>query len=74
MPGGGDRTRTTLWESRDSSYAPRNRRAGTGPRQVVQQRRYTAAVPIISVFFGIVVRMLYKEHEPPHFLAEYQVQ
>jgi hypothetical protein len=31
-------------------------------------------VPIISVFFGIVVRMFYKEHEPAHFHAEYQGQ
>jgi hypothetical protein len=31
-------------------------------------------VPIISIFFGIVVRMFYKEHEPPHFHAEYQGQ
>ena len=29
-------------------------------------------MPIISVFFGIVVRMFYKEHEPAHFHAEYQ--
>jgi hypothetical protein len=29
---------------------------------------------IVSVFFGIVVRMFYKEHEPPHFHAEYQGQ
>ena len=31
-------------------------------------------MPIISVFFGIVVRMFYKEHEPAHFHAEYQGQ
>ena len=31
-------------------------------------------MPIISVFFGIVVRMHYKEHEPGHFHAEYQGQ
>jgi Domain of unknown function (DUF4160) len=31
-------------------------------------------VPIIAVFFGIVVRMFYKEHEPAHFHAEYQGQ
>lgn len=31
-------------------------------------------MPIISVFFGIVIRMFYKEHEPPHFHAEYQAQ
>jgi hypothetical protein len=31
-------------------------------------------VPVISVFFGIVVRMYYQEHEPPHFHAEHQGQ
>jgi len=31
-------------------------------------------MPIISVFFGIVIRMFYKEHEPPHFHAEHQSQ
>jgi hypothetical protein len=31
-------------------------------------------VPIISVFFGIVIRMFYQEHEPPRFHAEYQGQ
>lgn len=31
-------------------------------------------MPIISAFFGIVVRMFYQEHEPPHFHAEYQGQ
>jgi hypothetical protein len=31
-------------------------------------------VPIISQFFGIVIRMFYKEHEPAHFHAEYQGQ
>jgi uncharacterized protein DUF4160 len=31
-------------------------------------------VPIISTFFGIVIRMFYQEHEPGHFHAEYQGQ
>ena len=31
-------------------------------------------MPIISLFFGIVIRMFYKEHEPAHFHAEYQGQ
>lgn len=31
-------------------------------------------MPIISTFFGIVVRMFYQEHEPAHFHAEYQGQ
>ena len=31
-------------------------------------------MPIISMFFGIVIRMFYNEHEPVHFHAEYQGQ
>ncbi len=31
-------------------------------------------MPIISTFFGIVIRMFYQEHEPGHFHAEYQGQ
>ena len=28
-------------------------------------------MPIISRFFGIIIRMFFKEHAPPHFHAEY---
>jgi hypothetical protein len=31
-------------------------------------------VPVISTFFGIVIRMFYREHGVPHFHAEYQGQ
>jgi uncharacterized protein DUF4160 len=31
-------------------------------------------VPTISVFFGIIIRMFYRDHNPPHFHAEYQGQ
>ena len=31
-------------------------------------------MPIISTFFGIVIRVFYKEHKPPHFHAEYHGQ
>jgi hypothetical protein len=31
-------------------------------------------MPIIAAFFGIVIRMFYREHEPAHFHAEYQGQ
>jgi hypothetical protein len=31
-------------------------------------------VPIVSVFFGIVIRMFYREHGIAHFHAEYQGQ
>ena len=30
------------------------------------------AVPTISVFFGIAIRMYHNDHLPPHFHAEYQ--
>ena len=29
-------------------------------------------MPYISMFFGIIIRMFYNEHEPPHFHAYYQ--
>ena len=28
-------------------------------------------MPIISNFFGIIIRMFFNEHAPPHFHAEY---
>lgn len=31
-------------------------------------------MPVICVFFGIVIRMYYREHGVPHFHAEYQGQ
>ena len=29
-------------------------------------------MPIISTFFGIIIRMYYREHGVPHFHVEYQ--
>ncbi len=31
-------------------------------------------MPVVSLFFGIVIRMFYLEHGIPHFHAEYQGQ
>lgn len=31
-------------------------------------------MPVIAIFFGIVIRMYYKEHEPRHFHADHQAQ
>lgn len=28
-------------------------------------------MPVVSTFFGIIIRMYYQEHEPPHFHAEH---
>lgn len=33
-----------------------------------------AWMPIISSFFGVLIRMFYQEHEPSPFHAEYQGQ
>ncbi len=33
-----------------------------------------ATMPTLSIFFGIVIRMFYNDHPPPHFHAEYQGQ
>jgi hypothetical protein len=30
------------------------------------------AMPTISIFFGIVVQMYWRDHSPPHFHAYYQ--
>ncbi len=29
-------------------------------------------MPVISMFFGITIRMFYNDHNPPHFHVEYQ--
>ena len=29
-------------------------------------------MPVISIFFGIIIRMYHREHGPPHFHASYQ--
>ena len=31
-------------------------------------------MPIISSFFGIIIRMFFDDHAPPHFHAEHQGQ
>jgi hypothetical protein len=33
--------------------------------------KYNARVPTISQFYGIVIRMFYRDHAPPHFHAVY---
>lgn len=51
-------------------------RRSTGTSQV-SARAYRAAMPEISRFFGIVVRMHFEDHRPPHFHAlygEYEVE
>lgn len=31
-------------------------------------------MPIISMFFGVVIKMFYREHRPPHVHVEHQGQ
>lgn len=31
-------------------------------------------MPVISTFYGITIHMFFKDHEPPHFHAEYAGQ
>ncbi|MEO6222531.1 MAG: DUF4160 domain-containing protein [Vicinamibacterales bacterium] len=31
-------------------------------------------MPVVATFFGIVIRMHYREHEPQHFHAEHQTR
>jgi hypothetical protein len=31
-------------------------------------------MPVVSTFFGIIIRMFFADHEPPHFHVEYQGQ
>lgn len=31
-------------------------------------------MPIVSTFFGIIIRMFFDDHAPPHFHAEHQGQ
>jgi hypothetical protein len=33
---------------------------------------HLCTVPVISIFFGIVIRMYHDDHPPPHFHASYQ--
>ena len=42
-------------------------------RQVLHEQLSlrSISVPEISRFFGIIIRMFYDEHNPPHFHAEY---
>ncbi len=42
-----------------------------GP-QTVRTHDSVERMPVISVFFGIVIRMYYEDHDPAHFHAEYQ--
>jgi Domain of unknown function (DUF4160) len=34
--------------------------------------KQNSPMPIVSIFFGIVIRMFHREHAPPHYHASYQ--
>jgi len=41
------------------------------PVQPPRRRSVDGSVPKISEFYGVVIRMYYGEHNPPHFHADY---
>jgi hypothetical protein len=45
--------------------------AGSPPRRNGPDRASAGSVPTICTFFGIVVRMYFEDHAPPHFHAAY---
>ena len=62
---------------RNQKSGSRGLRLNVRPLDRLPEVLYAAvnlSMPIISTFFGIVVRMFYREHEPPHFHGEYQGQ
>lgn len=67
-PNGADWAPETLYERllAAKGLVPRSVDDGEGVR-----REYTARMPEISRFFGIIIRMLANEHAPPHFHAVY---
>ncbi len=71
----------TLWWDGDVEWAPESlyervvATKGLDPRAMdavwQRQRAYIAGMPEISRFYGIVIRMLADDHNPPHFHAMY---
>lgn len=49
-------------------------RSRVGRSIAVLRLCYDPFVPIISAFFGIIIRMYFADHAPPHFHAEHQGQ
>src|SRR5262245_58613675 len=47
-----------MWEAESCAYPCSN--------------TFSSRMPVVSIFFGIVIRMYYREHDPPHFHAEFQ--
>lgn len=41
------------------------------PHDFLKTRFYNSRMPTISEFFGIVIRMYWEDHPPPHFHALY---
>jgi hypothetical protein len=37
----------------------------------IHQNRELQYMPTVSMFYGIIIRMFFDEHAPPHFHAEY---
>ena len=42
------------------------------PRAIIRRIVKDMDMPTVSVFYGIIIRIYYDEHKPPHFHAYYQ--
>jgi len=67
-PNGADWAPETLHDRVRASKRDRAKQKDDGSRGIAQ---HVAAMPEISRFFGIVIRMFYAEHARPHFHAQY---
>ena len=53
---------------RNLGFRAGSRLAGSEPGQVVKS---ASRMPTISTFYGILIRMFFNDHAPPHFHARY---
>lgn len=67
-PGGLDWAPESLYALLVAANRTRSPRNDDGSEHDAAQRR---GMPEISRFFGIIIRMLDNEHDPPHFHAQY---
>ena len=70
-----DAPNVVLIDARATSDPSKSLRlAPVGPAANWSAVRVQSEVPVVSIFFGIVIRMFFREHGIGHFHAEYQGQ
>ena len=52
-------------------FSPGSVPADIGPQSASGNREKAIPMPEISRFYGIVIKMYYSDHAPPHMHAEY---